>query len=279
MLKSKKGFLMFAVTIIFMLIMVSAVVVFFVDRPNIESDMKLGKTLLSIYETEDKANEIYYYIEKAGEYSLFNALNETVSSGVFGGVNCEVENGREVMFSNLDCVFNDQKFKENISSRLNKSFDKYLNDINISSKDFNFDINLKNDELILIGESDKQLQFSDNKKLSFKKNVSFEKSLDFNFSEYSRSFDVVVDELNCFEKFMDFESQKSIGDSKSIDVSSCFTDKGYFEFLEVELVGDVLFYKYKMKGVLFEENFVIGFAIDLNGLRGVMGPKNIAFIT
>jgi hypothetical protein len=275
-LKSKKGFLMFAVTIIFMFIMVSAVVVFFVDRPDIESDMKLGKTLLKIYQAEEKSNEVSYFIEKSGEYALFNVLNDSINSGEFGGSNCRVDDGVNVMFSNDDCVFDGKNFKKKIVDGLNASFDKhvgkYLGEYGVSSKDFNFDVRFENNEIIIIGESKKQIQFSDDvREFNFKKNISFNESLDFNFSEYARSFEIVIDELICFEKF--------IGYANSLDVSTCFSDEGYFEFSEAEIVGDVLFYKYKMDGVLFEEEFVVDFAVDLKELIGVMGPQNIAFIT
>ncbi len=292
-IKSKKGILMFGTVIVFFLLMSYAVVVLFTDES--EKKLKLGSTLIEIYSAEENMRDFDYYLEKSGEYALLNGLKDYVPRVMEDYVNCVKVDakqsakymGENIWFSDVDCVFDPQKAVKNNLFSIDLHFDsyagKYLTNLGegVVAKDFKFDKKLDGDYLVLNGVSNKSLDFSENqKKLVFKKEAEFEAKLKFNFSEYYEVINVVIDEIDCFEKIKNDRKNQNIASSGTgPDPFSCFNNKGHAGFSEVELDEDLLMFKYALEGALFEEHFIVPFAVDLKELRKMVNAQQLAFIT
>ena len=254
---SKKGMLMAGVAIVFAFILSYAVVVFLVDRSVEGEGLKLGQMLIDVYAAEDGADDMDYYVQKAGEYALLKGLKKNIEAGLVGNVECDA------FFEDGNCPLGEdyEEIAKGVVEHVEEPFDEYIKLVRseLTAENYKFETKLEEGYLVLSGVTEIYSDFGKNfeREMKFERALSFESKIKFDFSEYSEVSAILLGNIACF-KSSDISLEDDIGD--------CLEDP---RFSEVSKDGeDLLSFNYKVKGILFEDEFNGPLVVDLKHLPG-----------
>lgn len=235
--------------------MLTVVIVFFGDRPDVDEKLKVGKVVTDVYDASLEADKFDFFIDKSAEYALLKSMKKNI----------------EINFDN------ENDFVNSLIEEFKVNFDKYLllSEEEIKSSDFKFVIEYK-EGIRLNGSSDKELNFATlgNKKFNFTRKPSFELVFDYSFEWYNKMEEVLKLNLVCLKESKDEENIGDIaGSGEGKLAKECLNE--YPNFLEVSKSSGILSIVYLTEGYLLEDEFRVPLEVNLVDFESSLN-KNLA---
>ncbi len=238
--------------------------VLLIDKDPVQEKLKLGQMVNDMYAANAEADNFAHYLEKSADYALVEAVQTTISSG-------KLIEGCEVLYESDACIFSLDKFAGGLSEESKNAFDKYIKagGYEIAFTDYEFTTKIDGKNLV-VEEKNAEIAitkrfFETSRKMSFRRPLSFERRLNFDFSHYIALFNELNENLACLKEAKDEQIQEDIGsnDADKVKPEECLDEK----FMHVKKTGGILSFDYEIEGILLEDSFTGPMNIDLKGFE------------
>ncbi len=261
-MKNKKGILMAGTVLLFAFLLTYSLWVVTIDKDPANEKLKLGRMVNDIYAVNSKAEEFEYFLKKSGEYALLETLKQRIEGE-------ELIEDCDILYKTLECWFNENKIAKSLAEDYKNEFKDYIEmsgyEINVDDYIFGTELDVK--YIIAKGKNDNPVDFGENseRKMSFRKDASFESRIMFNFSEYNEIFDEINKNLKCLKEAEDEQVKEDIAKSKENKKKpeECLGGR----FSNVRKINGILYFDYKIDGALIEDGFEGKMAVDIFGFE------------
>ena len=258
-LKDKRGILIEGTAIIIAFLLSTAVVYLFWEKEDAE-ELVIGQMLIDVYSAEEKAEKFGYFFEKNSEYALLKGVKQNIGAGLLEGTECEslyALDKEECELENLIEVFGN-----NVGNQSKRNFEEDYDykDYELNLEEMNFETWNSEGKLLMNVSSDEFVEFGSDaeREMKYTVKIDYDSKLDFDFRSYENMVSPLKNNLVCLE------GPENIG-SESSSVSACLN--AYPEFSNIKKENGILSFDYAVKGVIFENELIGPFKLDLEGFR------------